>query len=56
MIRALLCLAMLAAPAQAAQRYAAPRQHWTLIPIQRVIGARPACRGMACLENGARYR
>lgn len=48
-------LAVLVGAAKAAER---PRQatHWYLVPLERIIGAKPACRYMQCWETGARYR
>lgn len=48
-------LAVLVGAARAADR---PRQapHFYIVPLERIIGAKPACRYMQCWETGARYR
>ena len=48
-------LAVLVGAARAAER---PRQapHFYIVPLERIIGAKPACRYMQCWNTGARYR
>ena len=48
-------LAVLVGAAKAAER---PRQapHFYIVTLERIIGAKPACRYMQCWKTGARYR
>ena len=51
-------LAVLVGAARAADRprQTQPKQHWYIVPLERIIGAKPACRYMQCWKTGARYR